>query len=101
MKISIEKGVDIFRHQFGRWLGFFRQWFGDDETCVQALAHDFSVPKRFNMTKQDWARVHPDFVFLRLFYRLLNYRGLARREEEGTNERPERANRRIRQQGIL
>lgn len=34
---------------------------------MQALAHDFSVPKRFNITKQDWARVHPDFVFLRLF----------------------------------
>ena len=53
--------MDIFRHQFGRWLGFFRQWFGDDEECINALAHDFSVPKRFNMTKQDWTRVHPDF----------------------------------------
>ena len=61
LKISIEKGVDIFRHQFGRWLGFFRQWFGDDEECINALAHDFSVPKRFNMTKHDWTRVHPDF----------------------------------------
>ena len=33
----------------------------NDEECINALAHDFSVPKRFNMTKHDWTRVHPDF----------------------------------------
>lgn len=55
--ILIEKGIDIFRHQFGKWLGFFRQWYGDDEACINALSHEFSVPKRFHLTKQDWERI--------------------------------------------
>lgn len=59
-KILVDKGIDIFRHQFGRWLGFYRQWFGDDTECIDALAHQFSVPKRFQLTKQDWIRVSPD-----------------------------------------
>lgn len=59
-KILVDKGVDIFRHQFGRWLGFFRQWFGDDETCLDALSLEFSVPKRFFITKQDWTRILPN-----------------------------------------
>lgn len=57
VSIQIEKGVQIIRHQFGRWLGFFREWFGDDEACMHALAHKFSVPKRFELTKQDWSRI--------------------------------------------
>lgn len=61
VSIKIDKGIDILRHQFGRWLGFFREWFGDDETCMNALAHAYSVPKRFDLTMQDWERVHPDF----------------------------------------
>lgn len=59
--IKIDKGIQIIRHQFGRWLGFFREWFGDDESCLNSLAHQFSVPKRFDLTRQDWTRVHPDF----------------------------------------
>ena len=61
VSIKIDKGIDILRHQFGRWLGFFREWFGDDEACMNALAHAYSVPKRFDLTMQDWERVHPDF----------------------------------------
>lgn len=61
LKIKVEKGIDIFRHQFGRWLGFFRQWYGDDEACIEALSLEFSVPKRFELTKQDWSRVTPNF----------------------------------------
>lgn len=61
LKIKVEKGIDIFRHQFGRWLGFFRQWYGDDEACIEALSLEFSVPKRFELTKQDWTRVLPEF----------------------------------------
>ena len=59
VSIKIDKGVDILRHQFGRWLGFFREWFGDDESCLEALALPFSVPKRFELTKQDWVRISP------------------------------------------
>lgn len=58
-KILVDKGIDIFRHQFGRWLGFYRQWFGDDTACIDALAHQFSVPKRFQLTKHDWTRISP------------------------------------------
>ena len=58
-KILVDKGIDIFRHQFGRWLGFYRQWFGDDTECIEALAHQFSVPKRFQLTKHDWTRISP------------------------------------------
>lgn len=58
-QILVDKGIDIFRHQFGRWLGFYRQWFGDDTLCLESLAHDFSVPKRFQLTKQDWTRISP------------------------------------------
>ena len=61
-QITLDKGIEIFRHQFGKWLGFYRQWFDDDDLCFELLAHDFSIPKRFALTRHDWSRVIPDFI---------------------------------------
>jgi phage replication initiation protein len=58
-KITVDKGIEIFRHQFGKWLGFYRQWFGDDDQCMTVLAHEYSIPKRFELSVYDWSRVLP------------------------------------------
>lgn len=56
-KIKLKKGIEILRHQFGSWLGFFRQYFESDEQCLDALAGEFQIPKRFELIKQDWDRI--------------------------------------------
>lgn len=59
-EIIVEKGKQILRHQFGSWLGFFRQWYDSDKECLDALASEFNIPKRFSITKQDWSRILPN-----------------------------------------
>ena len=58
VSIKIDKGVDILRHQFGRWLGFLGSGLAMMKR-VWGTRLTFSVPKRFELTKQDWARISP------------------------------------------
>jgi phage replication initiation protein len=61
-QITIQKGIEIFKHQFGSWLGFFKEWFDDDEALFNALSHQFNIPKRFELSRHDWTRVLPDLI---------------------------------------
>jgi phage replication initiation protein len=57
VQITIDKGIEIFNHQFGSWLGFFKNWFDDDEVLFNALSKDKGVPKRFELSRHDWSRI--------------------------------------------